>query len=107
MGAVGRPAGVRMTRRAVWALFLAPVLLTACGPSLREGAGDATITARVKTALLNDPRVARFRIEVETFRGVVMLTGEVDSPDAEAAVVSVARYVEDVREVRSSLRIVP
>ena len=83
------------------------MLLAACGQSLREGAGDATITTRVKTALLNDPCVARFQVEVETFRGVVMLSGEVDSPAAAAAVVSVVRSVEDVREVRSSLRILP
>jgi osmotically-inducible protein OsmY len=107
MSAVVRRAGGRVTRRAVCALCLAPMLLTACAPSLRDGAGDATITARVRTALLNAPRVARFQIEVETFSGVVMLTGEVDSRDAEAAVVSVTRYVEDVREVRSSLRVVP
>ena len=107
MGAVVKPAGVRIGRRAVCTLFLAPMLLAACGPSLREGAGDATITTRVKTALLNDPRVARFQVEVETFRGVVMLSGEVDSPAAAAAVVSVVRSVEDVREVRSSLRILP
>ena len=57
--------------------------LVACGGSIREGTGDATITARVMTALLNDPDAGRFQFKVETFQGVVMLSGEVDSRDAE------------------------
>ena len=104
---MARVARVAMTKRAVCMLLLSPLLVTACGPSLREGTGDATITARVKTALLNDPRVARFQIEVQTFSGVVMLSGEVDSPDAESAVIAVTRSVDDVRDIRSSLRVVP
>ena len=95
-----------MTARA-GALVLCVAIALGCGASIREGTGDGTITARVKTALVNDPEVGRFQIEVETFRGVVMLSGEVDSAASEARVVAVARSVDDVREIRSSIRIVP
>ena len=36
-------------------VFIAPLLVSACGKSVGETIDDATITTRVKTALLNDP----------------------------------------------------
>jgi hyperosmotically inducible protein len=39
---------------------------------------DATITARVKTVLLNDPQVAATKIDVSTAAGVVTLSGSVN-----------------------------
>ena len=95
-----------MTARA-GALVLFVVIVLGCGSSIRESTGDGTITARVKTALVNDPEVGRFEIEVETFQGVVMLSGEVNSATSQARVIAVARSVDDVREIRSSIRIVP
>jgi osmotically-inducible protein OsmY len=53
--------------------LIAPLLLTACGKSVGETVDDATITTRVKTALLNDPDVGGLRIDVDTFKGVVTL----------------------------------
>jgi hypothetical protein len=47
---------------------IAPLLLTACGKSVSETTDDATITAQVKTALLNDKDIAGLRIDVDTFR---------------------------------------
>ena len=38
-------------------VLLAPLLAGACGKSVGETIDDATITTRVKTALLNDPAV--------------------------------------------------
>ena len=37
--------------------LIAPLLLAACGKTVGETIDDATITTRVKTALLNDPHV--------------------------------------------------
>ena len=55
--------------------LIAPLLLSACGKSVDETIDDATITTRVKTSLLNDPEVGGLRIDVDTFKGVVTLSG--------------------------------
>ena len=47
----------------------------ACGKSVGNTIDDATITGRVKTAMLNDPQVAGLKIDVDTFKGVVTLSG--------------------------------
>src|SRR5919106_6230390 len=89
------------------ATLLAPLMLTACGKSIGETIDDATITTRVKTALLNDPQVGGLRIDVDTYKGVVSLSGRVKSADEEAKAVAVARRVSGVTDVRSSLQVIP
>ena len=64
---------------------------------------DATISARVKTVLLNDPQVAATKIEVSTAGGVVTLSGSVKSKADEARAIQVARTVTGVRDVKSTL----
>ena len=55
-------------------VLIAPLFISACGKSVGETIDDATITTRVKTALLNDPDVGGLRIDVDTFKGVVTLS---------------------------------
>jgi len=55
--------------------------------------------------LAQQSRGQRFHIDVQTFQGVVLLSGELDFPAAEAWMMAVARAVDDVREVRSSIRV--
>lgn len=93
---------------AVWvAVGVAIAAAATCSRSIREGTGDGTITARVITAMVNDPEVGRFRFQVETFDGVVMLSGQVDSDAAASRAVTLVRAVDDVRDVRSTIRVVP
>jgi hyperosmotically inducible periplasmic protein len=66
---------------------------------------DLTITARVKTALLNDPEVTAPRIDVETVKGVVTLSGRVASKQEEQKAIKVARSIAGVVDVRSTLQI--
>src|ERR671914_2652649 len=89
------------------ATLLAPLMLTACGKSVGETIDDATITTRVKTSLLNDPDVGGLRIDVDTFKGVVTLSGRVKSKDEEAKAVALARKIGGVSEVKSTLLIQP
>lgn len=89
------------------ATILAPLLLTACGKSIGETIDDATITTRVKTALLNDPDVGGLRIDVDTFKGVVTLSGRVKSKEEETKAVALARKIGGVSDVKSTLQIQP
>jgi osmotically-inducible protein OsmY len=98
-------------RRAfVWVLALAlalPPMTAACGKSVGETIDDATITARVKTALLNDPQVSGLRIDVDTAKGVVTMSGIVRSAAEEQRAIQLARQVDGVRDVRSTLQVNP
>ena len=66
---------------------------------------DATITARVKTALLNDTQVNATKIDVTTSNGVVNLSGTVRSKTEEDRAVQLARQVSGVREVKANLTV--
>ena len=90
------------------AVFLiVPLLLTGCGKTIGETIDDATITTRVKTSLLNDADVGGLRIDVDTFKGVVTLSGRVRSKEEEAKAVALARKVGGVTEVKSALQVEP
>jgi hyperosmotically inducible protein len=89
------------------ATLLAPLLLSACGKSIGETIDDATITTRVKTSLLNDPVVGGLRIDVDTFKGVVTLSGRVKTKEEETKAVALARKVGGVTDVKSTLQVQP
>jgi hyperosmotically inducible protein len=88
-------------------ILIAPLLVTACGKSVGATIDDATITTRVKTALLNDPDVAGLKIDVDTFKGVVTLSGGVKSPAERDKAIAVARKIGGVTDVKSTLQIQP
>jgi osmotically-inducible protein OsmY len=87
--------------------LVAPLLLSACGKSVGETIDDATITTRVKTSLLNDPDVAGLKIDVDTFKGVVTLSGAVKSPAERDKAIAIARKIGGVTDVKSTLQIQP
>ena len=88
-------------------VLLSPMLVTACGKSVGETIDDATITTRVKTSLLNDPDVGGLRIDVDTFKGVVTLSGRVKNRDEETKAVALARKIGGVADVKSTLQVQP
>jgi osmotically-inducible protein OsmY len=94
-----------------WTVLIAVVaiqlLLAGCGKTVGETIDDATITTRVKTSLLNDPDVGGMRIDVDTFKGVVTLSGRVKTKEEEAKAIALARKVGGVKEVKSTLQIEP
>lgn len=89
----------------VLACFIALPLLAACGKTVGETIDDATITTRVKTAFINDPVVGALRIDVDTFKGVVTLSGRVKSKEEETKAIALARQIKGVSEVKSTLQI--
>ena len=87
--------------------LITPLFLAACGKTVGETIDDATITTRVKTALLNDPDVGGLRIDVDTFKGVVTLSGRVKSKEEEGKAITLARKIGGVSDVKSTLQIQP
>ena len=66
---------------------------------------DSTITAKVKSALIADPVAEAHDIKVETFRGVVQLSGFVESQNQREAAVRVAQGVKGVKSVHDNLEL--
>ncbi|HYD63698.1 MAG TPA: BON domain-containing protein [Noviherbaspirillum sp.] len=64
---------------------------------------DATITSKVKAALLADPEVAGLKINVDTSNGKVTLKGEVKTMALWRKAESLARGVEGVQAVNNQL----
>lgn len=94
------------------ALFLALTLLTVVGcasTSTQEGTGeyidDSVITTKVKAAILNEPTLKVAEINVETFKGVVQLSGFVSSAAAISKATEVARGVRGVKSVKNDMRL--
>ncbi|HET9264020.1 MAG TPA: BON domain-containing protein [Vicinamibacterales bacterium] len=87
--------------------LVAPLLLTACGKTVGDTIDDATITTRVKTALLNDPDVGGLRIDVDTFKGVVTLSGAVKTAAERDKAIGIAKRIGGVTDVKSTLQIQP
>jgi hyperosmotically inducible protein len=95
---------------AILAALTVPLTTTGCAPRHVSPAGtaafdDATISTRVKTALLNDPQIAALHIDVSSTQGVVTLSGSARSRAEEQKAVQVARGVPGVKDVKSQLQV--
>jgi len=93
-------------------LVLTIVLASALGcasTATKEGTGeyvdDSVITTKVKTAIFNDASLKVNEINVETFKGVVQLSGFVRSQTDIDKAVQVARGVAVVKSVKNDMRI--
>jgi osmotically-inducible protein OsmY len=75
----------------------------------QEGTGeyfdDTVITSKVKAAVLNEPTLKSAEINVETFKGVVQLSGFVSSQANISKAVEVARAVPGVKSVKNDMRV--
>lgn len=73
----------------------------------RESSGqyvdDTTITTKVKAQIFDDPALKVLQVNVETMKGVVQLSGFVDSKQSEAKAVSIAQKVRGVVSVKDDL----
>ena len=54
---------------------------------------------------VNDPAVGIQKIDVDTFKGVVTLTGRVESKETEQKAIELARKIKGVVDVHSKLTI--
>jgi osmotically-inducible protein OsmY len=93
--------------RAIVAVLLAVVFSVSCARSVPTNgdADDLSITTRVKTAFVNDPLDGLQKIDVDTMRGVVMLSGQAPTKEAEQRAIEMAKKVRGVVEVKSTVKI--
>jgi len=81
-----------------------------CAPTkTHEGTGqyvdDTVITTKVKAAILGEPGLKTSEINVETFKGVVQLSGFVSSREDISTATKVARAVNGVTQVKNDMRL--
>ena len=90
------------------ALMLTTVVGCA-GTTKQESTGeyvdDTVITTSVKAAILKEPTLKVSEINVETFKGVVQLSGFVAAQDSIATASTVARGVKGVKSVKNDIRL--
>lgn len=87
-------------------LFVAMTLSCAStrkSESTGEYVDDTVITSKVKAEIFNEPSLKSAEINVETFKGVVQLSGFVSSRAAADKAVSVARGVDGVKSVKNDM----
>ena len=94
------------------AFFLAITLVSVVGcasSSKQEGTGeyidDSVITTKVKAAIFNEPTLKSSEINVETFKGVVQLSGFVNSQADINKAAELARSVKGVTSVKNAMRL--
>lgn len=71
----------------------------------KEASEDVTITNKVIKAIHDEPTLKSAAINVETSKGVVLLTGSVGSAAAENTATELARYIKGVTLVRDGIQI--
>lgn len=71
--------------------------------STGEVVDDAVITSKVKAALLADPEISGFKINVDTSKGTVALKGEIKTLALRKKAESIARGVAGVTAVNNQL----
>jgi hyperosmotically inducible protein len=75
------------------------------GKSIGQNVSDASISTAVQTKLTGD-RVSNFtRVDVDTERGVVQLSGVVPSSEQKSRAEELTRQVNGVRRVNNNLQV--
>lgn len=91
------------------ALAIAMSSISCSSTSKRESTGeyidDTMLTAKVKSAILNDKELKVAEINVETFKGVVQLSGFVNSQSDINKAASLARDINGVKSVKNDMRV--
>jgi osmotically-inducible protein OsmY len=100
----------RILKRLLLAAVTLSFAVAGCASTAKqEGTGeyidDSVITTKVKASILNDPELKVFQINVETFKGVVQLSGFVDSEAMIDRAVDVTRRVSGVKSVKNDMRV--
>jgi osmotically-inducible protein OsmY len=93
-------------RSFVAVLLIAALVACASTPkqeSTGEFVDDSTITTKVKADLLADNILKGFEVSVETYKGIVELSGFVDTQVTKDRAGSIARKVAGVKQVKNNI----
>lgn len=86
-------------------LSIAGCAATDSRQSTGEYLDDSIITTKVKTALFTDETVEGMDVSVETYKGVVQLSGFVESQEDMDKAVEIASEVSGVKSVENALQL--
>jgi osmotically-inducible protein OsmY len=88
-------------------LILIATLAACASTRTRESAGayvdDSVITSKVKAELAGDDFLKSFQIGVETYQGVVQLSGFVDSKQAVDKAIEITKGINGVKSIKNDL----
>lgn len=94
---------------AFFAVLALTALVGCAGNQTMESTGqyidDTAITAKVKTAIFNEPSLKSAEINVETFKGRVQLSGFVGTQSNVSQAVALAHGVTGVTSVKNDMRL--
>ena len=94
---------------AVFLVILMASLLGCASTDKQEGTGEyfdnTVITTKVKAAIFDEPTLKTFEIKVETFKGVVQLSGFVNSQSDIDKAVEIAQQVTGVKSVMNDMQL--
>src|SRR5471030_2597612 len=102
---------MKIAHKIATALFTVSLLATAgCASTpTHEGTGeyvdDSVITTKVKAAIFNEPTLKSAEVNVETFKGVVQLSGFVSTQASIYKAVEVTRGVGGVMNVKNDMQL--
>jgi osmotically-inducible protein OsmY len=102
---------MKIAHRIATLLFAATlVVIAGCASSAKhEGTGeyvdDVVITTKVKAEILNESTLKSSEINVETFKGVVQLSGFVSSNANIEKAITITRSVKGVVSVKNDMRL--
>lgn len=89
------------------ALIMTMLIVSCSGGKKYESTGeyfdDMVLSTKVRASILGDSRLKILQINIETYKGVVQLSGFVDTADAANRAVDLARRVRGVKMVNNSL----
>ena len=99
----------RMSIHHLMLMLLIASFVACASTSKQSGTGeyvdDSVITTKVKAELAADDFLKSFEISVETYKGVVQLSGFVDSQMAVDKAGQIARGVPGVTKVKNNLNV--
>ena len=81
------------------------VSISGCASMTGEQVPDQVITSRVKAAVFSDPTLKATDINIETYKGVVQLSGFVNSPSVIHRAEAITRTVMGVQSIQNDMRL--
>ena len=91
----------------IFMLFLFPGCVALTGETAGENIDDTVLTTEIKARLAGEKVLHTTRVGVKTERGVVYLTGSVDTADDRNKIGEIVKKVKGVRDVVNRIEVRP